>query len=72
MAFANEEDVMNCIEKLVRGLWKDCLGIEVESEFPRMTYAKAMQCFGSDKPDVRFGMEVCKPCLLRRANNVDF
>ncbi len=56
MAFVEQEDVLNTFEGLVRHLFQTVLGHEI-GDFPRMTYDEAMARFGSDKPDVRFGME---------------
>ncbi len=57
MAFVEQEDVLNTFEGLVRHLFREVRGIELEESFPRMTYEEAMERFGSDKPDMRFGME---------------
>src|SRR5678815_478190 len=54
MSFATEEDVQNIVEGLVAALWKDVLGIELPRPFQRLTYAEAMDKYGSDKPDLRF------------------
>lgn len=56
MAFVTREDILNTFEGLTKHLFKTVLGIEL-SDFPRMSYDEAMQRYGSDKPDVRFGME---------------
>ena len=56
MAFVTQEDVLNTFEGLIRHLFKAVKGIEI-GEVPRMTYDEAMRRFGSDKPDIRFGME---------------
>ena len=56
MAFVEQEDILNTFEGLVRHLFQTVLGHNIE-EFPRMTYDEAMRRYGSDKPDVRFGME---------------
>lgn len=56
MAFVEQEDVLQTFEDLVRHLFKAVLDVEIEA-FPRMTYDEAMARYGSDKPDVRFGME---------------
>lgn len=56
MAFVEQEDVLNNFEGLVRHLFKVVKGVELPA-FPRMDYAEAMERFGSDKPDLRFGME---------------
>jgi len=57
MSFASEEDVFGAVEGLFTTLWKECLGVEVPKPFPRITYDEAMRRYGSDKPDVRFGLE---------------
>lgn len=56
MAFVEQEDILNAFEGLTRHLLKEVNGIDIE-EFPRMTYDDAMQKYGNDKPDIRFGME---------------
>lgn len=58
MAFVEQEDILNTFEGLVRHLFKTVKGIDI-SGVPRMTYDDAMSRYGSDKPDVRFGMEFC-------------
>ncbi len=57
MAFVEQEDVLNTFEGLIKHLFKTCRNHEFEGDFPRMTYAEAMERYGSDKPDIRFGME---------------
>lgn len=57
MAFVEQEDVLKTFEGLIKHLFKTCRGVEFEGDFPRMTFAEAMQKYGSDKPDIRFGME---------------
>ena len=56
MAFITQEDILNIFEGLTRHLFKAVKGIEF-NDFPRMQYADAMRLYGSDKPDIRFGME---------------
>ena len=56
MAFITQEDILNIFEGLTRHLFKTVKGIELNN-FPRMQYADAMRLYGSDKPDIRFGME---------------
>lgn len=56
MAFVEQEDILHTFEGLVRHLFKTVKGIDIAG-VPRMTYAEAMQRYGSDKPDIRFGME---------------
>ena len=56
MAFVEQEDIMNVFEGMTKTLLKDITGNEF-GDFPRMTFADAMQKYGNDKPDIRFGME---------------
>jgi aspartyl-tRNA synthetase len=56
MAFVTQEQVLNTFEGLTKHLFKTLKGIDLP-EFPRMSYDEALRRFGSDKPDVRFGME---------------
>lgn len=57
MSFIDQEDIMQINEKLLRYIWKEVKGIEV-GEIPRMTFQEAMDRYGIDKPDTRFGMEI--------------
>ncbi|NOQ72317.1 MAG: aspartate--tRNA ligase [Crocinitomix sp.] len=57
MAFVEQEDVLNTFEGLIKHLFKTCRNHEFTADFPRMTYAEAMERYGSDKPDIRFEME---------------
>ena len=56
MAFVEQEDILNTFEEMVRTLFKEVKGINLES-VPRMLYADAMKWYGSDKPDIRFDMK---------------
>ena len=58
MSFVDEEDVMNVAEGLVKDIFKSVKGIELERPFMRMKYDDAINKYGSDKPDLRFGMEL--------------
>jgi len=58
ISFANEETVYNITEDLLATLWKEILDIELPRPFPRMTYQEAITKYGSDKPDLRFGLEI--------------
>lgn len=57
MAFVEQNDVLEMFEGLIKHLFKSVCGVEFEGAFPRMTYADAMEKYGSDKPDIRFEME---------------
>jgi aspartyl-tRNA synthetase len=70
MAFVEQEDVLNTFEGLIKHLFKTVRGVEFEGAFPRMTYAEAMEKYGSDKPDIRFGMEFVD--LTKDAQGKDF
>lgn len=58
LSFVDEDDVMDVNERLLQKLFQEMLGREITIPFPRMTYKEAMERFGSDKPDTRFGMEL--------------
>ncbi len=58
MSFVSRDDVLAVGEALVATLWREIAGYEVPLPLPRMTYAEAMSRFGSDKPDLRFGVEI--------------
>jgi aspartyl-tRNA synthetase len=58
MSFVGEEDVMAISEGLVAALFKDTLGTDLYPPFERLSYAEAIQRFGLDKPDLRFGLEL--------------
>ncbi len=58
MSFIDQEDILSLIEKLLFQIWKEVKGYEIKLPIPRMTYKDAMDCFGSDKPDMRFGYEL--------------
>jgi len=57
MSFVHQEDILHTFEGLTKYLFQQALGITL-GNFPRMTYDEAMRRFGSDKPDLRFGMEI--------------
>ena len=58
MSFADVDDVISVNEGLIARLWKEILGKEIKLPLPRMSYKEAMERFGSDKPDTRFGFEL--------------
>jgi aspartyl-tRNA synthetase len=58
MTFVEMEDVFNVIEGLSAEIFKRCLDIKIELPLPRLTYADVMLRYGSDKPDLRFGLEI--------------
>ena len=58
MSFVSEDDIMTLNEGLIKRLWKEMLNVDVETPFYRMPWDEAMGRFGSDKPDIRFGLEI--------------
>ena len=59
MSFVEEEDVYEIWEGVVVDTFRDAMDVEIPIPFPRLTWAEAMNRYGSDKPDTRFGMELC-------------
>jgi aspartyl-tRNA synthetase len=57
MSFVGEDDVFGIGERMIAALWKEILGVDLEVPFPRMTHAESMARYGTDKPDLRLGME---------------
>ena len=57
MSFVDQEDVINLFEDMARTLFKEVRGVELPAKLQQMTWHEAMRRFGSDKPDLRFGME---------------
>lgn len=57
MSFVEQEDVINVIEGLVKKIWKDYKGIDYKDNFLRLTYNDAITKYGTDKPDLRYGLE---------------
>lgn len=57
-SFMSQEEIMTMTENMLKFVVSEVKGIEVETPFPRMTYEEAMERYGSDKPDTRFGMEL--------------
>lgn len=57
-SFMNQEEIMNMTEEMLRFVVKEVKGKDIADPFPRMTYQEAMERYGSDKPDTRFGMEL--------------
>jgi aspartyl-tRNA synthetase len=58
MSFLNQDLILSLMEELMAKIFKDAIGLELKTPFPKMEYKEAMARFGSDKPDVRFGMEM--------------
>jgi aspartyl-tRNA synthetase len=58
MAFPDQELLFALMERMVQTIWRECLGVELEIPLERMTFGEADRRFGSDKPDLRFGLEI--------------
>lgn len=58
MSFVEPDDVMDLNERLLKHLFREVIGVELKTPFPRLTYREAMDRYGSDKPDTRFGLEL--------------
>jgi len=69
MAFVEREDILNTFEGLIKSLFKNVLNLEFKDVFPRMSYADAMNFYGSDKPDIRFGMKITEITSLVKGKN---
>lgn len=58
MSFVNREDILTLVEEMFYYIFKNSLGVELKKPFPRLTYQEAMEKYGSDKPDLRFDLEL--------------
>ena len=58
MSFVDQDDVINMQEGFLKRVFKELMGIDIQTPFPRLPYDEAMERFGSDKPDTRFGFEL--------------
>lgn len=70
MSFVDQEQVLELNERFMAALLKETLGLEIERPFLRLTYEQAMARYGSDKPDLRFGLEITDIADL--VNDIDF
>ncbi|HEX3895738.1 MAG TPA: aspartate--tRNA ligase [Rudaea sp.] len=69
-AFVHERDVQDTVEDMIRHVYKDVVDVELESPFPRMTYAETMRRYGSDKPDLRIHLELVD--IADKVKHVEF
>jgi aspartyl-tRNA synthetase len=58
MSFPDREELFALMEEVFASIWRECLGIEIPTPFPRMTFEESDRRFGSDKPDMRFALEI--------------
>ncbi len=58
MSFVDAEDIQGCVEGYIQRLFKEVMGVDIPLPLPRLTFADAMNRYGSDKPDTRFGFEI--------------
>ena len=58
MAFPDREELFALMERTMQRVWRECIEVEVDASFQRMTWDEAQLRFGSDKPDLRFGLEI--------------
>ena len=68
MSFVEQEDVLNMFEGMMRSMFKNALGVDIPDPLPRMSWYDAMDSYGSDKPDVRFGMTIHDITDLAKGN----
>ncbi|MGB5851396.1 MAG: aspartate--tRNA ligase [Rhodanobacter sp.] len=69
-AFVEEKDVQGVVEEMIRHVFREVQGVELDAVFPRMTWAEAMRRFGSDKPDLRLALELVD--VADALKNVEF
>jgi aspartyl-tRNA synthetase len=69
MSFVDQNDVITVTEKILSSLFQDVLGVVIKTPIPHMTYRDALNRFGSDKPDLRFGIELCEITDLLHATS---
>ncbi len=68
MSFVEQEDVLNTFEGMMRAMFKNAVGVDIPNPLPRMTWYDAMDNYGSDKPDIRFGMKIHEISDLVKGN----
>jgi aspartyl-tRNA synthetase len=68
MAFPDVDELFTLIERIVTRIWRECRGVELETPFPRMKWDEADLRYGSDKPDLRFGLEIEEATAITRGS----
>ncbi len=69
MSFVERDDVLETFEGMAKAMFKNIMNIEFNEAFPRMPYSEAMSCYGSDKPDIRFGMTLHELTEVAKGHN---
>ena len=72
MSFVEREDVLGIMEALAADILDKCLGVQLPLPFPRFNYAEVMEKYGSDKPDLRFGLEIVDVTDIAGASDAQF
>ena len=70
MSFVDAEDIQECVEGFIQRVFKEVMGVDVPTPLPRLTFADAMNRYGSDKPDTRFGFEIQD--ITNTVKDIDF
>lgn len=70
MSFVDQEDVLHMFEGMLKHIFKDVKGVDINEDFPRMTWDEAMEHYGNDKPDIRFDMRI-KNCKVNGFYNCE-
>jgi aspartyl-tRNA synthetase len=68
MAFPDQEFLLGLMERMIQAVWRETIGVELDTPFPRLTWEEADRRFGSDKPDLRFGLELEDATELTRGS----
>src|SRR5947209_19773022 len=71
MSFIDRENIISVMEGLLRRIWKEVLNVAVPDPIPHMEYDEAMTRYGSDRPDLRYGMELHEISHLAHATEFD-
>src|SRR6266516_237140 len=72
MSFVEQDDVLGLIEGLTVEVFEKCLGVTIPMPIPRLKYADAMLKYGSDKPDLRFGLEIVDVTDIAKESDATF
>lgn len=70
MSFVDADDIQTCVEGFVQRVFKEVMGVDIPTPLPRLTFADAMNRYGSDKPDTRFGFEIQD--ITETVSGIDF